>query len=224
MMNIIIFIIAILFSIVTQAQSSARDLQGAGIPPAAADLIAGLFTGGASVENNTYIKSRNQAGNANINVLKVDSTDDTVLNADSGDRIKAAVASTPVWEMSASGFETDTPYVAGSAPRLVPYTVTMAATPVAGTNDFKIGVNVVPTAAANTAALMPTPAAAGQSLVAINTMANAVRIKPGGTNTINGGSAGAYIPLAAQTMAECVSLSTTAWQCSTKVVPTPAGP
>lgn len=109
--------------------------------------------------------------------------------------------------------------------RAVPaYVPTMAATPVAGTNAYIWGVNAVPTAAANTSAFLPTPVAAGQKATIINTMANAVRISAGGTNTINGGSAGGYIPLAAAAIADCESTSTSAVWCGTRAVPTPAGP
>jgi hypothetical protein len=123
-----------------------------------------------------------------------------------------------------AGYSQDVRFQAGAAPRLAPFVPTLAATPVAGTNDFRIGINAVPTAAANTAAILPTPAGAGQQVIVANTMANAVRIKAGGTNTINGSAAGAYIPLAAQAVADCHATSATNWYCGYRAVPTPAGP
>lgn len=102
---------------------------------------------------------------------------------------------------------------------------TAAATPVAGTNDLKGYVVAIPTVAANAACLLPTPAAAGISKIIMNTGANAVRVKPGSTNTINGGTAGAYLPLAALSSMDCVSTSTTNWNCDVaRAVPTPQGP
>lgn len=77
-----------------KAQTTAAQLMGAGMPAEQAVLVAAVFTGGSVVANDTYIKSRNAAGNASISVLKVDATDDTVLNADSGDVIKLAIAGT----------------------------------------------------------------------------------------------------------------------------------
>lgn len=56
--------------------------------------VASLLTGMSIQPNNTYNVARNAAGTANINVLKVDATDDTVLNADTGDVIKLSVAGT----------------------------------------------------------------------------------------------------------------------------------
>lgn len=122
------------------------------------------------------------------------------------------------------GYTQDLNFASGAAPRLIPYVPTLAATPVAGTNKFNIGLNVVPTAAASTAGLLPTPIAAGQEVIVVNPMANAVRIKAGGTNTINGSAAGAYIGSAAASITRCESLSTSAWQCGSLAVPTPAGP
>lgn len=107
------------------------------------------------------------------------------------------------------------------SPRYVP---TMAATPVAATNKFQEGVNVVPTAAANTAALLPATPVPGQIFRIINSGPNAVRIKAGGAAAINGGSAGNYIPLATLQQAVCVTTGAAAHYCNVSTVPTPAGP
>jgi hypothetical protein len=53
--------------------------------------------------NNTYLTMRNAAGTANIDVLKVDAGDDTVLNADSGDLIEFAVASSTLFTINSTG-------------------------------------------------------------------------------------------------------------------------
>jgi hypothetical protein len=107
------------------------------------------------------------------------------------------------------------------APRSVP---TMAATPVAGVNVFSPGVNVVPTAAANTAALLPATPVPGQVFTIINNGPNAVRVKAGGAAAINGGAAGNYISVATLQQAECVTIGAAAHNCALKTVPTPAGP
>lgn len=107
------------------------------------------------------------------------------------------------------------------APRYVP---TMAATPVAGTNKFQEGVNVVPTAAANTAALLPATPVPGQIFTIINSGPNAIRVKAGGAAAINGGSTGNYISVATLQQADCVTIGAAAHNCSIKTVPTPAGP
>lgn len=108
--------------------------------------------------------------------------------------------------------------------QFVAYSPVLAATPAAPTNIFKLGLNVIPTHAANTAGLMPTPAAAGERLFVVSNASNTVRLKPGSTNTVNGGSAGAYLPIATGGTADCLSVSTSAWSCELGVMPTPQGP
>lgn len=103
------------------------------------------------------------------------------------------------------------------------YTITPAATPVAGTNDIR-QFSIYPTAANGAAALLPTPAAVGLRYIMYNSGPNTVRIKPGGTNTLNGGAAGAYLALATLNTAECVTTSATSWNCDIKAIPTPQGP
>ena len=108
---------------------------------------------------------------------------------------------------------------------VLPLTVpTMAATPVAGVNDFRPGLNTVPTAAANTAALLPATPVPGQVFLIVNKSPNAIRVKAGGSASINGGSAGNYISVASLQEAQCVTTTTARHNCSLGVVPTPAGP
>lgn len=223
-MKRILFALVCLIITDASAQTVENDLVGLGMSPEVASYLASIIPAGAALDNNVFLKSDNAAGSSTINVLKVDGTDDTVLNADSGDVIKLSVATTPIAQFGSTGFSTDLPFASDAAPRLAPYTATLAATPAAGTNDFKIGINIVPTAAANTAALLPTPLATGQRVTIVNTMANAVRIKAGGTNTINGSAAGAYVPLAAAAVIDCETTTATNWFCGYRAVPTPAGP
>lgn len=63
------------------------------------------FTGTLTpkLTNNTYLTSVDAAGTGTINVLKVDATDDTVLNADTGDSIKFSIAGTEYWGLSSAG-------------------------------------------------------------------------------------------------------------------------
>jgi hypothetical protein len=107
-------------------------------------------------------------------------------------------------------------------PRAVP---TMAATPVVGTNVFSPGLNVVPTAAANTAAFLgaatPVP---GQEFIINNSGPNAVRVKAAGGATLNGATAGGYISVPTLATVRCITASATNQVCLQPVVPTPAGP
>ena len=70
-----------------------------------AEEICATFSAGTigTLANNTYAVGRNAADSANIDVWKVDSTDDTVINADSGDTIKLAVAGTTVASVDSTG-------------------------------------------------------------------------------------------------------------------------
>lgn len=56
-----------------------------------------------NLPNNTYLTAKNAAGSANIDVLKVDATDDTVLNADTGDTVKLAIAGTSIITIDGTG-------------------------------------------------------------------------------------------------------------------------
>ena len=115
-------------------------------------------------------------------------------------------------------------FTAGQGVRLPTYVPTMAATPVAGTNMFKVGLNVVPTAAANTAALLDATPTPGNTYVIYNSGANSIRIKGGGATTINGATAGGYVVLATLQSAVCRVTSASNANCILEVAPTPAGP
>ena len=70
-----------------QAQSVTDDLVGLGMNDALAEYIAAILPSGSVAGNNTYIKGRNQANSADINMLKIDTGDNTVLNSSAGDEL-----------------------------------------------------------------------------------------------------------------------------------------
>lgn len=258
--------------------------------------IGGTGISTFSLANDTYLKAYNAAGSALINVLKVDSTDDTVLNADSGDVIKFDINGVTEATLSndtltfsdfnigdintATGLgigvgvtreltitndqvtftgaaselvpgvtsfsvrnnadsadnliilDAGTATLRGSlvltstnSVRLAPYVPTMAATPVVGTNQLLPGLNIIPTAAANTAAILgastPVP---GEQFRIVNSGPNAVFIKAGGGATMNGAQAGGKIALATLASINCVTTSATNYNCEQPVVPTPQAP
>lgn len=90
---------ALLLVNVAKADSTASDLTGLGMSPELAEAL----TGGVVIDNNTYLKTYNAAKSAFISVLKVDATDDTVLNADTGDTIKLSIAGTSAVEIGTTG-------------------------------------------------------------------------------------------------------------------------
>lgn len=67
--------------------TATRDLMGLGMPGQLAEKVAGLATGLGVLSNDTYAVARNAADSANINVFKITSTDDLLINSDSGDYI-----------------------------------------------------------------------------------------------------------------------------------------
>lgn len=113
----------------------------------------------------------------------------------------------------------------GEYVQMAAFVPTTAATPVAGTNIVKPGLNVVPTAAANDALFIgaSTPVV-GQQFRVVNSGPNAVRLKAAGGATLNGATAGGYITVATLATVDCITASATNQVCQQPVIPTPAGP
>ena len=85
------------------APSDADQLISLGMHPAIAKkLVEVVNTLASPFTNNTWVTVRNAANGANINVLKVDSSDETILNADSGDSVHLQVAGTDVAVVSST--------------------------------------------------------------------------------------------------------------------------
>ena len=115
--------------------------------------------------------------------------------------------------------------VFGGSAQVLGNTPTLAATPVAGTNMFLAGLNVVSSSTATHAAFLgkstPVP---GERFVIVNNTANIIRAKAAGGATLNGATAGGYIAIAALATVECVTASSGNQICQQPVIPTPAGP
>lgn len=136
---------------------------------------------------------------------------------------KLVAAGTPVANIDSGGIT----YPAGKGPKLAVNSPVLISTPVAGTNYFYEGLNVVPaTATANTAAfvgaaLTPTP---GAEIKIYNASASTVRAKAAGGATINGATAGGYITIATLASVTCRYTSSTNLNCDVPVALTPQGP
>lgn len=63
------------------------DLMGLGMPGALAEKVDAI-AGQEQLDNDTYITGSNQAGSAEINLLKVDTSDNTVLNSSASDLLR----------------------------------------------------------------------------------------------------------------------------------------
>lgn len=75
-----------LVAVSAHAQTTTEDLTGLCMMDGeCASYIADNVAGGAVLSNNAYFKSSNQAGSANIDILKVDTGDNTVLNSSASD-------------------------------------------------------------------------------------------------------------------------------------------
>lgn len=124
-----------------------------------------------------------------------------------------------------AGYGAEVRFQAGFAPRLAPFVPTLAATPVVGTNEFRPGLNVVPTVALNAAAILgPSTPVPGQHFIINNSGPNAVFVKAGGGATLNGATAGGKIALPSLATVECVTASATNQICLQPVIPTPSAP
>lgn len=113
---------------------------------------------------------------------------------------------------------------AGGNVQLVAYVPTMAATPVAGTNQIIPGLNIIPTAAANTAAMLRETPVVGEQFIVWNSSPNSVRVKSGGTATMNNAIAGGYVVLPTLGRMICQTTSASNNVCNLEALPTPAGP
>lgn len=309
------------------AQTVADDLTGLGMKAELADYLAGIIPAGAALDNNVYLKGDNQAGSATINLIKLNTSDDTVINSSASDDLIIQLeddanrvismdaasdtalriffgdgGSTAAQELTISGGASDSDddtvlYIAGGGAysgtgtrgancklngneasgggdfqcesgdasgsdflfdlnnsastfnirtsagatflqvdqtagtsgginlsaqyglHMAAYVPTMASTPVQGTNDFKIGVNVVPTAAALTGAFLPFSPTNGDIVEIINSnSANEVQIFPGSSDTINGAAGNTVIGLGAGLKATCYANSASAWFCHVPIL------
>lgn len=90
-----VFVLALIIPLQAYSISDADSLIALGVQPAVARKIVQIVNTLASpFSNNTWVTVRNAANSANINVLKVDGSDETILNADSGDKVNFAVGGT----------------------------------------------------------------------------------------------------------------------------------
>lgn len=200
------------------AQPTTNDLMGLHMPPA---LAAKLGEEAVFRSNNTWVNMMNASGTP-VNAVRLNSSNNLEVNAPSGQSVLLEVAGTPVATLGTVGFTFSS---AGQGVRLPAYVPTMAATPVAGTNIFQPNsLNVVPTAAANTAALLPATPIPGDSFVIVNSGPNSIRVKAGGVATLNGATAGGYMVLGTLASSTCVATAAANYNCELPVIPTPAGP
>lgn len=218
--KIVSFVVALLlpaFAVAQQDSSNAVNLTGLGMSP---ELARYLVANGIVMRNNTFVKFANATPAATaLSSIKLDATNNLFLNALSGKVGKLAVALTPVANWDQYGMLAEI----GRGYNLQPYVPTLAATPVAttGANEFKPGLNVVPTAAANTAGFLgPKTPVPGQIFVIHNPMANTVRIKANGGATMNGATAGGFLELATLQTAFCQTTAATNQNCNIPAVPT----
>jgi hypothetical protein len=102
---------------------------------------------------------------------------------------------------------------ADSAPsRSVSIGLTAAGTTIANSLQLTSLVNVVSTAAASTGVRLPPNVSIGDSVIVQNNGANALNVfPPTASGTLNGGSAGAAVTVAAAAGNVCTRLSATDW-------------
>lgn len=74
-----------LVAVNAEAQTVQKDLVGLGMEPEVADYLADIIPAGAALDNNVYLKANNQAGSADVNLIKLDTSDNTVINSSASD-------------------------------------------------------------------------------------------------------------------------------------------
>lgn len=98
------------------AISSADELIALGVQPAVAKKLVEIVNTLASpFPNNTFVTFRNAANGANISVLKVDGSDETILNADTGDSVHLQVAASDKFVVSTSLATSSVPLAFGTS-------------------------------------------------------------------------------------------------------------
>lgn len=104
-MKKIILIITGAFLIASSAlaQVTPDSLMGLGMPGALATQVASIGTGSAVMPNDTFLNFRNFANSANVGVLKISTSNQTVLDADSTGGTIFRVGASTKWSLNASG-------------------------------------------------------------------------------------------------------------------------
>lgn len=77
------------------AQVSSDDLIGLGMAPELAEVLSSGIGTSLALPNNTYLTARNAANTADVDLIKLDGTDDLFLNSSTGNGIKFANNGTP---------------------------------------------------------------------------------------------------------------------------------
>lgn len=85
MKRILAVLLAVFMTATAQAQTVEDDLVGLGMSAELADYISGILPAGAVLDNNTYFKARNAGNSADVNLVKLNASDDTVINSSASD-------------------------------------------------------------------------------------------------------------------------------------------
>lgn len=100
----IVAALCVAFNVFAQETRSAAEssLMGLGMPGPLATEVAGLSTGLGVISNNTYLRFRNNANSANLDVLRADTTDAIRLNANA--TLNFAIGGTAIMKVTSAGF------------------------------------------------------------------------------------------------------------------------
>lgn len=189
---------------------------------------SGLMCTSAGLANDTFLTVPNAAGTGFINAFKVDSSDDTVVNADSGDNVDIDIADTTIWTFTSAGDLAQ--QTAGESIKMSNDETTIilpaangisaAGSAIGDATDLTKVINNVTTVAASTGVQLWDPNQSGGMQVVRNGGANALSVyPPNGTATINGGSAGAAVAVAAGETGIFWEVGTDVWIMTIGVAP-----
>lgn len=235
-----ILVCALLMASFAEAQTVTDDLVGLGMHPELAEFIATRIPGGVNLDNNAFFKSTDAAGTGTLSMLKGDATDDTVLNADSGDMIKLSVANTPVAAVGAPAVVAAfTPlasadlFVGGKVIQTDEQVFAAAKGEVYGVAAMTPATNFTPVAASSIASRVSRLVSGSPTLAAVHLPAatasvgkryeitnegtNPIVICPiNATDTINATAAKTPFSVAAGKIGDCLGVATGKFQCGAK--------
>ena len=220
-MKRIFLLAALLVAVEAKAEVTASQLQNAGIPAAAADVIAGIGTGGTVQANNSFLKFDNAAGSATLNWAKADASDNIMINAGTGKVINLAIATTPIAAVRSDGAELQSTLFNIRRPEYVATPAT-ALTPAEGSHDFRVNTIIAAAGPTNMAIALPASPRDGEVRWGFNNSANPVVVAALGTPVMNAGATRRTV-WPTKTKMRCeYSTSAASWFCyPSAAVPTP---
>jgi len=180
---------------------------GLGMPAALAEQVAGLAGAGIVYANDAYLQWRNAANSANLDIIKVNSSDETTINSSTA--VSLNLGGNPYFTLLSNGDFAQNSTRGGNlllqragtaVAQSVATGLTAVGTTVANALQLASVTNLVTTAAASTGVKLWNCPIGGSIIVQNAGAANDIEVyPPDASSTINAAGLGAGITLAAAT-------------------------